>query len=239
VLWVYHMAVYPSEEFLCHVKFSLFKKTNSGPTYLLLYIKPQNLSSLSGQNMVNVFHKCRGIYGVWVSEFLDFVHRPVFLKHNVSKSGSVSVFRCEAGATTMLGTSLSHVVFWKHWTMDKVQKLSNPNCSTIIVRKYTECSALNVNKLKKNLKPKSVLQKSIHCQTVDLTEFLMCSVALNMATISGTTNIKTIFSFSPCSGIHFSGNALCSSNDSVTQLSVFHDKQCLLKTPVDFPEEPR
>jgi hypothetical protein len=38
------------------------------------------------------------------------------------------------------------------------------------------------------------------------------------STISGTTHIKTIFSFSPGTGKHFIGNALCHSDDSVTQL---------------------
>jgi len=46
----------------------------------------------------------------------------------------------------------------------------------------------------------------------------MCSVDLNMATISGTTHIKTIFNFWPGTDMHLSGNALCSSDDSVTQL---------------------
>jgi hypothetical protein len=59
--------------------------------------------------------------------------------------------------------------------------------------------------------------KVIHFQTVDLTKF-MCSVDFNMGTISGTTHIKTIFSFSPGTGRNLIGNALCNSDDSVTQL---------------------
>jgi hypothetical protein len=35
---------------------------------------------------------------------------------------------------------------------------------------------------------------------------------------SGTTHIKTIFSFSPGTGMRLIGNAFCSSDDSVTQL---------------------
>jgi len=62
------------------------------------------------------------------------------------------------------------------------------------------------------------VNKSIHFQTVDLTKFLTCSAGLNMGTVSGTTHIKTIFSFSPGTEKHFTGNALCSSDDSVTQL---------------------
>jgi hypothetical protein len=42
-------------------------------------------------------------------------------------------------------------------------------------------------------------------QTPDITDFLICSVHLNMGIISGTTHIKTIFSF--------------------------HDKERLLQTP--------
>jgi hypothetical protein len=42
----------------------------------------------------------------------------------------------------------------------------------------------------------------------------------NMVFISGTTHIKTIFSFLSGTGKHFIGNALSSSKDSVTQL--FH-----------------
>jgi hypothetical protein len=38
-----------------------------------------------------------------------------------------------------------------------------------------------------------------------------------MGPISGTTRIKTIFSFSPGTGKHFIGNAFCNSDDSVTQ----------------------
>jgi hypothetical protein len=44
-----------------------------------------------------------------------------------------------------------------------------------------------------------------------------------MGTISGTTHIKTIFSFWTGVGKHFIGNALCRSADSFTQLiRVFH-----------------
>jgi len=39
-----------------------------------------------------------------------------------------------------------------------------------------------------------------------------------MGTNSGTTHVQTIFSFSPGTGKHFTNNALCSSDDSVTQL---------------------
>jgi hypothetical protein len=40
-----------------------------------------------------------------------------------------------------------------------------------------------------------------------------------MGTIGGTTHIKTIFSFWTGTGKHFIGNALCSSDDSVMQLT--------------------
>jgi len=62
------------------------------------------------------------------------------------------------------------------------------------------------------------MEKPIHFQTLDLTKFLTCSVGLNMVTISDKTHIKTIYSLS--SGIckYFIGNALCSSDDSVTHL---------------------
>jgi len=63
----------------------------------------------------------------------------------------------------------------------------------------------------------SVLEKLVHFQTLDLTKFL-CSVDFNMAAISSTTHIKTTFSVSPGIAKHFTGNALCSSDDSVTQL---------------------
>jgi len=78
------------------------------------------------------------------------------------------------------------------------------------------------------------LQKSIHFQTLRLrlAKFLMFLVDPNRGTISGTTHIKTIFSFSSGTGKHFIGNALCSSDDSVTHLihnfAMFHDKQRLL-----------
>jgi len=52
-----------------------------------------------------------------------------------------------------------------------------------------------------------MLEISIHFQTLDLTKFLMCSVDLNMDTISGTTHIK-IFSFSLSIGKQFTDNAL-------------------------------
>jgi hypothetical protein len=39
-----------------------------------------------------------------------------------------------------------------------------------------------------------------------------------MGTISDTMRMKTIFSFSPATDKHFVGNALCSSDDFVTQL---------------------
>jgi hypothetical protein len=63
-----------------------------------------------------------------------------------------------------------------------------------------------------------VLQNLIHVQTLDLTTFLTYSVDLNMDTISGTTHIKTIFSFWTGTGRHFRGNALCSFDDFVTHL---------------------
>jgi len=46
----------------------------------------------------------------------------------------------------------------------------------------------------------------------------MCSVYLNMDTVSDKTHIQTIFNFSPGVGVHFIGNALCSSDVSVEQL---------------------
>jgi len=54
-------------------------------------------------------------------------------------------------------------------------------------------------------------------QTLDFTKFLMCSVDLNMDTVSGMTHIKMIFSFSPGVSKHFIGNPLCSSNNPVKQ----------------------
>jgi hypothetical protein len=45
----------------------------------------------------------------------------------------------------------------------------------------------------------------------------MCSVDLNMDTISGTTYIEVVFSL-PGADKHFIGNALCSFDNSVTQL---------------------
>jgi len=47
----------------------------------------------------------------------------------------------------------------------------------------------------------------------------MCSVYDNMGTISGTTHLKTIFSFSPATDKHFNGSEPYSSEDSVKQLS--------------------
>jgi len=46
----------------------------------------------------------------------------------------------------------------------------------------------------------------------------MCLVQLNIGITSGTTHIKTIFSLSPGTDKNFIGNALCSSDDSITQL---------------------
>jgi hypothetical protein len=46
----------------------------------------------------------------------------------------------------------------------------------------------------------------------------MCSAHLNMGTISGTTHIKMIFSFSPVIGKHLIGNALWNAEDSIMQL---------------------
>jgi len=84
------------------------------------------------------------------------------------------------------------------------------------------------------LHPQSVLEKSIHFQTLDLTKFLMCSAGLSIVTISDTRHIKTIFSFSPGTGKHFIGNALCSSDGYRATHSHFahlHYKRCLLQTP--------
>jgi hypothetical protein len=54
---------------------------------------------------------------VWIIELLDFVHCPVFWKtHNVSKTRSVSILRCNL-----------LVCFLEYKMMDKVQKLSNPD----------------------------------------------------------------------------------------------------------------
>jgi len=58
-----------------------------------------------------------------------------------------------------------------------------------------------------------------------------------MGTISGTTHIKMIFSFSPSNGKHFIGNTHCSSDNSVKQhihvLHFFMTKNVLY----NFPEE--
>jgi len=63
----------------------------------------------------------------------------------------------------------------------------------------------------------------MYFKTLDLTKFLMCLVDLSMDTISGTIYINTIFSFLPCINEHFTGNVLCSSDNSVMQLiHIFH-----------------
>jgi len=46
----------------------------------------------------------------------------------------------------------------------------------------------------------------------------MSTLDLDMGTVSGTTHIKTIFSFSPGTGRHLLGNALCRSDDSAIQI---------------------
>jgi len=80
-----------------------------------------------------------------------------------------------------------------------------------------------------------VLEKSIHLQTLDPTTFLICSIDLNMGTISGTAYIKTIFSFLPGIGI-----SLVTYSAALTILSCewvhshfahFHDEQCPLQNP--------
>jgi len=40
------------------------------------------------------------------------------------------------------------------------------------------------------------MEKSTHFQTLDPIKFPMCSVVLNMGTVTGTTYIKTKFTFS-------------------------------------------
>jgi hypothetical protein len=65
----------------------------------------------------------------------------------------------------------------------------------------------------------------------------MCSAHLNMGTISGTTHIKTIFSFSSGTGNYSSGNAFSSSEDSVKQLIHILHKQSLLQTLRKNPDE--
>jgi hypothetical protein len=51
----------------------------------------------------------------------------------------------------------------------------------------------------------------------------MCSVHLNMGTISDPTHIKTILSFSLSAGKHSIGNTLCNSDGSVAQFfHIFH-----------------
>jgi len=83
-----------------------------------------------------------------------------------------------------------------------------------------------------------MLEKSIHFQTLDLTKFLMCSVDLNMGTISGTTHIKTIYSSLAGIGKNFTGTTLCISDDSVMQLiHILHNKEFLLQPPTLHPEE--
>jgi len=64
----------------------------------------------------------------------------------------------------------------------------------------------------------SIFEKSIHTETWDVMKFLMCSVEFNMGTISGTTHLKTKFSFSSGNDMHFIDEALCSSDNAVTQL---------------------
>jgi hypothetical protein len=58
----------------------------------------------------------------------------------------------------------------------------------------------------------------MHFHTLDLIKFLMSSSVLNMGTISGKIHIMTILSFWPGVAKHFIGDALCSSDASVTQL---------------------
>lgn len=55
-------------------------------------------------------------------------------------------------------------------------------------------------------------------QIMNLTKCLMCSVDLNLDTISGTTHFKVIFSFLTGIGQHFIGNTHCRSNSLFTQL---------------------
>jgi hypothetical protein len=88
-----------------------------------------------------------------------------------------------------------------------------------LVPSYIECLALNGNTIKHYISwTIKCIREIKHFQTVDLTKFLMCSVYPNMGTISGTTHIQTIFSFSPGTGKHFTDNALCSPDDFVMQL---------------------
>jgi hypothetical protein len=68
---------------------------------------------------------------------------------------------------------------------------------------------------------------------LNVTKFLMCSVHLNVVTTSGTTHIKTLFSFSPGTGRHFTGNALCNSADCYANHShsaLLRDKQSHVQT---------
>jgi len=80
------------------------------------------------------------------------------------------------------------------------------------------CPVLNGNKVKHDVScnKKSALEKSIHFESLDLTEFLMSLVDLNMDIIDGLTYIKMILIFSPGIGKHFNGNTACSCDDSAT-----------------------
>jgi hypothetical protein len=57
----------------------------------------------------------------------------------------------------------------------------------------------------------------MHFRTLDLTESYMLNRS-QYGTITGTKHIKTIFRSSPVTENHFTGNAFCSSDDSITKL---------------------
>jgi hypothetical protein len=84
---------------------------------------------------------------------------------------------------------------------------------------YTECQALNDNKTDHHISKATMCIAEI--DTFPNTVPHKVSYVLRKSqygTISGTTHIKTISSFSPGTDKHCIGNTLCSSDDSVTQL---------------------
>jgi len=78
-----------------------------------------------------------------------------------------------------------------------------------------------------------VLEEWKHFHTLDHTNFLTCSVHLNMGTISGSTHIKKIFSFPPGICKQFIGNpaVLTILSPKSFIFCIFYDKQYPLQTP--------
>jgi hypothetical protein len=82
-----------------------------------------------------------------------------------------------------------------------------------------EYEVLNVNKIKRYIPSTIKFNGKIDIfSTLNLIKFLVCSEDLNRGTICDMTYIKKIFSSSPDTAKHFTGNKICSSDDSVMQL---------------------